>query len=136
VRVWDDRRLIVPTSKFLEETFENWTRRTSELLAYVYLHLDPFTAIPPLRAEFERQVKAHKLWDGRVCALQVTESDRQSIEVRLLMSAADASQAFDLRCDIREGMFAWLRENQPAAVASQWVPPLTAIAAREEPAGA
>lgn len=121
VRVWDERRLIVPTSKFLEDTFENWTRNTSQLLAYVYLHLDPLAVIPPIRAEFERQTKAHALWDGRVCSLQVTESDRQSIEVRLLMSAADASKAFDLRCAIRESMLAWIRENQPEAIARQRV---------------
>jgi small-conductance mechanosensitive channel len=119
VRIWDERRLIVPTSKFLEDTFENWTRTTAQLLAYVYLHLDPLAEIPPIRAEFERQAKAHPLWDGRVCSLQVTESDKQSIEVRLLMSAADASKAFDLRCAIRESMLAWLRENQPEAVFRQ-----------------
>jgi len=119
VRIWDERRLIVPTSKFLEDTFENWTRTTAQLLAYVYLHLDPLAAIPPIRAEFERQTKAHPLWDGRVCTLQVTESDRQSIEVRLLMSAADASKAFDLRCAIRESMLAWIRDNQPDAIFRQ-----------------
>ncbi len=116
VRIWDERRLVVPTSRFLEETFQNWTRESAELLGFVLLHLDPLTEIPPIRAEFERQAKAHRFWDGRVCKLQVTETSPQSIEVRLLMSAADASQAFDLRCDIRESMLAWIRENQPEAV--------------------
>lgn len=123
VCVWDQRRLIVPTSKFLENTFQNWTRTSSELLAYVYLHLDPLTEISPIRAEFERQVKAHKLWDKRVCVLQVTDSDAQSIEVRLLMSAADASQAFNLRCDIRESMLAWIRETEPEAIVRRRIEP-------------
>lgn len=116
VRLWDERRLVVPTSRFLEETFQNWTRESAELLGYVYLHLDPLADIQPIREEFERQAKSHALWDGRVCKLQVTETSPQSIEVRLLMSAADASQAFDLRCEIRESMLAWIRENQPDAV--------------------
>lgn len=121
VRTWDERRLVVPTTKFLEETFQNWTREGAELLAPVFLHLDPMTDLGPLRAEFERQVKDHALWDGRVNKLQVTDTSPTSIEIRLLMSAKDASQAFDLRCDIRERILAWLRENQPGAVVRQRV---------------
>ena len=116
VRTWDQRRLVVPISRFLEQSFENWTRDSAELLAPVFLHLDPLAEIAPLRAAFEEQVKAHALWDGRVARLQVTDTGPESIEVRLLMSAADSSNAFDLRCDIREAMLAWLRENQPGAV--------------------
>jgi small-conductance mechanosensitive channel len=123
VRLWDERRLVVPTSKFLEETFQNWTRESTELLGYIYLHLEPLAEIAPIRAEFERQAKAHHLWDGRVCKLQVTETSPQSIEVRLLMSAADASQAFELRCDIRESMLAWIRENQPEAIVRRRIEP-------------
>lgn len=116
VRTWDERRLIVPTTKFLEETFQNWTREGAELLAPVMLYLDPMTDIEPLRAELQRQVAAHELWDERVCKLQVTDATADSIEVRLLMSAHDASSAFDLRCDIRESMLAFVREQQPLAV--------------------
>jgi small-conductance mechanosensitive channel len=117
VRTWDERRLIVPTSKFLEDTFENWTRENAELLAPVLLYLDPLTEIGPLRAEFERQVKTHRLWDQRVAKLQVTDMTHDAIEVRLLMSAGDSAGAFDLRCDIRESVLAWVRDNLPDAVA-------------------
>lgn len=117
VRTWDERRLVVPTLKFLDETFENWTRESADLLAPVYLHLDPLTEIAPLRAEFLRQVEAHKLWDGRVSKLQITDTAPDSIQVRLLMSAGNSGNAFDLRCDIRESILAWIRENQPTAVA-------------------
>ena len=116
VRTWDQRRLVVPISRFLEQSFENWTRESAELLAPVYLHLDPLAEIGPLRAAFEKKVKAHELWDGRVAKLQVTDTSAQSIEVRLLMSAHDSGTAFDLRCEIREAILAWLRENQPGAV--------------------
>lgn len=128
VRTWDERRLIVPTSKFLEETFENWTRENAELLAPVLLYLDPMTDVGPLREEFERQVKAHNLWDQRVVKLQVTDMTSDAIEVRLLMSAGDSAGAFDLRCDIRESILAWVRENLPDAVARSRVVSRDAVA--------
>jgi len=137
VRTWDERRLIVPITKFLEETFQNWTRDSADLLAPVMLHLDPLADVAPLRAEFERQVKAHELWDGRVQVLQVTETYADCIEVRLLMSAKDAPTAFDLRCAIRESMLAWLRENQPEAVVRRRIlsPEPVNVAMRESGAG-
>jgi small-conductance mechanosensitive channel len=117
VKVWDERRLVVPMSKFLDESFQNWTRKSAELLGTVFLHLDPLADISPIRAEFERQIKANRLWDKRVQVVQVTDASAGSIEVRLLMSARDAPTLFDLRCEIRESMLAWLRENQPGAIA-------------------
>jgi small-conductance mechanosensitive channel len=128
VRIWDQRRLIVPTTKFLEETVENWTRTTSEILGTVFLYLDPLADIEAIRAEFERRVKAHELWDGIAQAVQVTDTRPEAIEVRLLMSARDASQAFTLRCDLREGMLAWIRENQPEAVVRHRLEPAAPVA--------
>lgn len=123
VRLWDERRLIVPTTRFLEDTFPNWTRETSQILGTVFLHLDPLADIARVRAEFERQVTAHPLWDGRAQAVQVTETSADSIEVRLLMSAANAGDAFDLRCAMREAMLAWIRDSMPEAIARQRVEP-------------
>jgi small-conductance mechanosensitive channel len=128
VRTWDERRLVVPTSKFLEETFQNWTRESAQLLAPVFLHLDPAADISAIRTEFERIAAENPLWDGRVKKLQVTEMSPGSIEVRLLMSASDSGTAFDLRCEIREAMLAWLRENQPEAIARRRVDPVTPAA--------
>ncbi len=119
IRTWDERRAIVPTAKFLETTFVNWTRDGSELTGTVLLHLDPLAEIAPLRAEFERQVAAHPAWDKRMASLHVTESSAGSIEVRLAMSARDPGALFELRSAIREGMLAWIREHQPLAIARQ-----------------
>ena len=119
LRTWDDRHVIVPTSKFLESTFQNWTRDGSEITGAVLLHLDPLAEIAPLRAEFERQVAAHPLWDRRSARLQVTEAAAGSIEVRLAMSARNSGELFELRCAIREAMLAWIREHQPLAIAHQ-----------------
>jgi small-conductance mechanosensitive channel len=126
VRIWDDRRLIVPAVKFLEDTFENWTRQGAELLGTVFLHLDPLARLDPIRAEFERMAGSHPLWDGRTRGLLVTGSTLESIEVRLLISARNSGDAWDLRCAIREHMLAWIRDNQPEAIARR----------RFEPAGA
>jgi len=116
VRVWDDRRLIVPVSKFLENSFQNWTRETSQLLGTAFLQVDPTADIPRLRAQLEKVVKANPRWDGRVCVLQVTDTAVDHIEVRCLVSAGDAGLAFDLRCDVREAMMAFLRDEMPEAL--------------------
>lgn len=131
VKIWDERRLMVPMSKFLDESFQNWTRKSSELLGTVFLHLDPLADIEPIRAEFVRQVSADPLWDKRVQVVQVTETSSNSIEVRLLMSAKDAPELFDLRCNIREGMLAWIRRNQPTAIAFSRVERLVDLAEME-----
>ena len=113
VKVWDERRLVVPTSYFLEKPFQNWTKQTANLLGTVFLHLDPKANIGPIREEFYRQVEANERWDGRVKVVQVTDTTRDSKEVRLLMSAKNSPTLFDLRCDIREGMMEWLADNRP-----------------------
>ena len=117
VKIWDERRLVVPASRFLEDTFQNWTRQGAELLGTVFLHLDPLADIGPIRAEFERFVGGHPLWDGRAQGVQVTDTKPESIEVRLLVSARNSGDAWDLRCAIREHMLAWIRDKQPDAVA-------------------
>jgi small-conductance mechanosensitive channel len=117
VRIWDQRRLVVPVSKFLDETFQNWTRKDTDLLGTVFLHLDPLADVARLRGEFERQIEDNSLWDGQVKAVQVTDTTLDSMELRLLMSARNSGEAFDLRCQIREGMLAFIRENMPEAIA-------------------
>lgn len=116
VRTWDERRLVIPTVKFLETSFENWTRTGTALLAPISLHLDPLVDVAPLRAEFLRLVHAHDAWDGRVARAQVVEMTFQTLELRLVASAADSDRAATLRSDLREAMLAWIRENQPQAI--------------------
>ncbi|MEP9402921.1 mechanosensitive ion channel family protein [Sphingomonas silueang] len=116
VRIWDERRLVVPVSKFLESSFENWTRTTSGLLGSAFFWLDPTTNIPRLRAKFEELVQADPLWDGRAFVLQVTDTKPDAIEVRILATASDAARAFDLRCSLREGMLAYIRDEMPEAL--------------------
>ncbi len=117
VRIWDLRRLVVPISQFIEKPFQNWTRSNAEILGTVFLHCDPTADMDVLRAEMGRIVKASPLWKGEVCGLQVTEMRPGSVEVRLLVDAADSPKAWDLRCHLREGMLAFLRDAHP-----EWLP--------------
>ncbi len=116
VRTWDERVLVVPTSRFLDQSFENWSRVSEKLTGPVMLHLDPVAEVEPIREEFERFVKAHELWDGRNLALLMTEAYPESIELRLSMSADTIGDLWTLRCAVREHMLAWLRKEQPEAL--------------------
>ncbi|WP_128891660.1 mechanosensitive ion channel family protein [Erythrobacter sp. HKB08] len=116
VRTWDERVLVVPTSRFLDNSFENWSRVSEKLTGPVFLHLDPIADIDPIRAEFERFVKGHELFDGRNIALLMTEAYPESVELRLSMSSGTIGDLWQLRCDTREHMLKWLRENQPDAL--------------------
>lgn len=116
VALWDERRLVVPVSRFLEDSFQNWTRNSSQLLGSAMLYLDPSADIGRLRAKCAEIVAANPRWDRRFQNMQVTDMKADAIEVRILATARDASVAFDLRCDIREGLLAFIREEMPEAM--------------------
>jgi small-conductance mechanosensitive channel len=115
VRLWDERRLMLPTAYFITTPFENWTRNESRLLGAVVLHLDPRAPVSELRAEARRIIEQSPLWDRRDWVLQVIDSTPWSMVVRTLASAADAPSSWDLRCEIRERLIAFLRDEYPAA---------------------
>lgn len=116
VRIWDDRRMIVPVSYFLEKPFQNWTTKTSDLLGTVFLYVDPSADVERIRAKFIEAVKVNSRWDGRVAILQVTEHRTDALELRGLLSARNAGVAFDLRCEVREAMMHFLRADMPEAL--------------------
>ena len=116
VRIWDKRRLVVPLSYFMEQPFQNWTRKDASLIGVVMLYVDYAVDIPELRAEAERIVRASTLWDNDVFALQVTDFRETVTEVRVLASARNSGRAFDLRCEIREKLLAYLQVSQPHAM--------------------
>jgi len=116
VRIWDERRMVVPLSWFIENPFQNWTRRSADLLGTAFLWLDYRTPMEEVRAELERICHEAPLWDGRVCVTQVTDTSEQSIQVRLLVSARNSGDAFDLRCQVRERMIDFLTRKHPYAL--------------------
>jgi small-conductance mechanosensitive channel len=112
-RIWDLRRLIVPITYFIEKPFENWTRISAELLGTVLLYADYTVPVQAVREELRRIVEASELWDGRVCALQVTGASERTVELRALVSASDSSKAWELRCEVRERLIEFIRRNCP-----------------------
>ena len=115
VRLWDERRLIVPTPRFLDEPFQNWSRTHIGLLGTVVLKCDFGLPIDALRTEFEALMDKEPLWDGRVKKLHVTDAGESSIEVRLLVSARDPGTLSDLRNAVREKLVRWLQDTEHGA---------------------
>jgi len=113
VRIWDLRRLVVPTSTFLEKSFQNWTRTSADLLGTVVLHVDYRTPVDLVRDRLHEIVKGHELWDGKVWRLHVINAGETTVELRALMSAANSSDAWELRCHVREQLLDLLQKTQP-----------------------
>jgi small-conductance mechanosensitive channel len=115
LNIWDQRRLILPINYFVEKPFQNWTRNTADIMGTVFLYLDYNVPLDPIREELARLLENDPLWDKRVKVLQVTNTSEKTMEVRALMSASSSGNAFDLRCNIREGLIKYLQTEYPDA---------------------
>jgi small-conductance mechanosensitive channel len=116
VRIWDERRLVVPLQYFIEQPFQNWTRQTAQILGTVFVHADYTVPVPAVREALQRIARAADEWDGRVCVLQVTNAGERTVELRALVSAADASAAWTLRCHVREKLIEYLQREHPGCL--------------------
>ncbi len=116
VRIWDLRRLIIPITYFIEKPFQNWTRISADILGTVYLYVDYTVPVDAVRDELKRILDDAEEWDRKVCVVQVTNTSERTIEVRALVSAADASLAWTLRCKVREQLVAFIRKNYPESL--------------------
>jgi small-conductance mechanosensitive channel len=116
VKIWDERRLIVPFSRLLEQSFQNWTRTRADLLGTVTLWADYRVSVAAVRQELNRLVKETDLWDGRVVVLQVVDTSERAIQLRALVSAATSPKAWDLRCFLRERLIKFMAQQQPNAL--------------------
>jgi small-conductance mechanosensitive channel len=113
VRLWDLRRMVLPLKYFLEKPFQNWTRESANLLGSVMLYVDYHAPVEALRAKFMEIVGALPLWDHKVAVLQVTDARERVIELRCLVSARNSGQLWDLRCQVREKLIAYLQAEFP-----------------------
>ena len=113
VKIWDKRRLVLPTTYFIEKPFENWTRNSADILGTVYIYTDYNFPIDELRKELTRLLESTKLWDRKVNVIQVTDATEKTMQLRALMSAKDASTAWDLRVYARENLIKFIKENHP-----------------------
>jgi small-conductance mechanosensitive channel len=116
VKIWDLRRLIVPITYFIEKPFQNWTRTAADILGTVFIYTDYTVSIESVREQLHEILKNSEYWDGKVCVLQVTNTSDRTIELRALMSAADASEAWNLRCHVREKLVELMQKKYPQAL--------------------
>lgn len=137
VRIWDQRRLVVPLQYWVEKPFQNWTRSSSELIGTVFLWVDYRMPLQPLRDALQRACQDSPDWDRRFCLLQVTEAGERAMQLRALVTAASAPKAWDLRCHVRESLLDFMQREYP-----QYLPRLRAEAdlhsagpAQQPPAG-
>ncbi|WP_213805347.1 mechanosensitive ion channel domain-containing protein [Granulicella sp. dw_53] len=126
VRIWDLRRLIVPLSYFIENSFQNWTRESADIMGTAFLYVDYSIPVEALREQLNKIVHPSPLWNKQVCGLQVTNLSERTMELRCLVSSRNSSENFDLRCIVREQMTAFIQENYPDAF------PTTRFAARPD----
>jgi small-conductance mechanosensitive channel len=116
VRIWDQRRLVVPVSWFLTQPFQNWTRVTADLLAAVTVDVDYRTPVDEVRTAAEKIVSDCPQWDRKYWGMQVVDADPRSMRLRVLASVGNSGDAWDLRCAVREKLIAWLQTHHPQAL--------------------
>jgi small-conductance mechanosensitive channel len=119
VRIWDLRRLVVPLSYFIEKPFQNWTRENAALIGVVYFYLDYRAPVGVIREKLKEFVEQSKFWNGKAVSVQVTDAKETTMEVRAIMSADDAGQTWNLRCEVREKMIDFLQREHPEALPRQ-----------------
>jgi len=113
VRIWDKRRLVLPSNYFLEKPFQNWTRVSADILGTVFTYTDYTIPFDPLRKELIRLLESNPLWDKKVNVLEVADAREQTLEIRALMSAETSSHAWDLRVFIREKLIEFIQREYP-----------------------
>ncbi|MGI4861472.1 MAG: mechanosensitive ion channel family protein [Janthinobacterium lividum] len=131
VRIWDERRLIVPLQWFIENAFQNWTRNSAEIIGSVFLWVDFRLPLEPVRQELVRLCEAAFEWDRRVQVLQVTDTSERSMQLRVLVSSPDSPRNFDLRCKVREGLLDFIQREFPDCLPrdrAEWRAPAAAAA--------
>ncbi|MBR8537243.1 mechanosensitive ion channel [Carboxylicivirga sediminis] len=116
VRIWDKRRLVLPSTYFLEKPFQNWTRTTADIIGSVFIYTDYTISFDALRTELTRLLESTELWDKKVNVLQVTDAKQSTLEIRILVSAKNSPTAWDLRVFIREKMIEFIQRNYPQSL--------------------
>jgi small-conductance mechanosensitive channel len=116
VRIWDQRRMVLPLTYFIEKPFQNWTRTGSALLGTVFLYVDYSVPVDTIREQLPKILETEPKWDGAVAGVQVTDAKESTVELRLLVSARNSSDLFDLRCNVRERMVEFLHHKHPDAL--------------------
>lgn len=113
IRIWDQRRLIVPINYFINKPFQNWSRTTTEIMGTVFIYVDYGFPVDAMREELTRILKELNEWDGKVNVLQVTDAREHTLELRALVSSSNSSLSWDLRVEVREKLIAFVQQKYP-----------------------
>lgn len=116
IRIWDQRRLVVPINYFIEKPFQNWTKTSADILGTIYIYTDYTVSVDAIRKELDRLLEGNEHWDERVKVVQVTDATEKTMEIRILVSAANSPTAWDLRVQVREKMIDFLQQNYPQSL--------------------
>lgn len=116
VRIWDMRRLVLPITYFTENTFQNWTRSSAQIMGSVFLYVDYSAPLDDLRKHFEELLEESPLWDKAAKAFQITDTSEKTMTIRMLMTAKNSPEAFDLRCYVREEMLKYIQQKYPKSL--------------------
>ena len=116
LKLWDERRLIVPLGWFIDHPFQNWTRRSANILGTVFLWTDYTVPVEAIRREARRLCEQSANWDGRVCVVQVTDASERAMQLRILVSSGGSGPNFELRCEVREGLIDFIQREYPSAL--------------------
>jgi small-conductance mechanosensitive channel len=116
VAIWDQRRLVLPISYFIEQPFQNWTRISADILGTVFLYVDYTVPLQDIRKELTKILKQSEYWDGKVNVVQVTDARESTVEVRALVSAENSGRAWELRCEVREKLIDFIQKNYPGSL--------------------
>ena len=136
VRIWDNRRMVLPLTYFIEKPFQNWTRTGAALLGTVFLYVDYTMPVDELRQQLPKALEGDKKWDGAVQGVQVTDANATVVEIRVLVSARNAAELFDLRCNVREKLIAWLQATYPGSLPTSrqiWVSRTNELPKHQQP---
>jgi small-conductance mechanosensitive channel len=116
VHIWDDRRMVLPLSYFIQKPFQNWTRASAQLLGSVFVWVDYSFPVEEGRKALKAIIETNPLWDKRFWNLQVSDASEKTMQLRILATSADSSKSWDLRCKIREDFIAYIQQNHPASL--------------------
>ena len=116
VHIWDDRRLVLPLTYFVEKPFQNWTRSSAQLLGSVFVWVDYSFPLEEGRQALARIIESSPLWDRRFWNLQVTDTSEKTMQLRVLATSEDSSKSWDLRCEIREKFIAYIQKHHPRSL--------------------
>jgi small-conductance mechanosensitive channel len=116
IKIWDQRRLVVPLSHFIEKPFQNWTRVSADIMGTVFVYADYTLPVGEIRKEVQRLVESHPNWDRKFWNLQVTDATERAMQIRVLVTASDSGKAWNMRCDIREQLIAFLQSEHPQSL--------------------